>query len=80
MYLDRFYRKIFAERLKGLRENKGITQQDLADQLGIARNTISGYETGARIPDLERLYAIAKIFVVTTDYLVGMTNNKNFCA
>lgn len=72
----KFDRKSFGERLKHLREEKGCTQQDLANQLGISRNTISGYETGARIPDLDTLAMLCDVFQVTADYLLCFSDEK----
>ena len=45
----------FGERLKFLRDQKGVTQEDLAELLGVNKQTISGYERGVRKPDFERL-------------------------
>ena len=68
---------IFGERLKYLREDKGITQIDLANFLMLANSTISQYESGKRTPDVETLQKIADFFGTTTDYLLGKTNNRN---
>jgi len=54
-----------------LREKAGLTQKDLATKLGIARTTYSGYENGAREPDLDTLKRIADFFEVSLDYLLN---------
>ena len=58
-------------RLKDLREQKGITQETLADKLHTSRSRISMYEQGKREPDFEMQEAIADYFNVTIDYLFG---------
>lgn len=67
----------FADRLKMLREKHGWTQQDLADKLNIARNTIAGYETKGKIPREETLIAIANLFNTSIDYLLGRTDDPS---
>lgn len=62
------------EILSELREDKGLTQLDLAKQLHISNSSISAYETGARIPSPEALKAFAVFYNVTTDYLLGLTS------
>lgn len=62
----------FGKRLKGLRESRNVTQQQLADVLNVGRATIAGYETKDKSPDYDRLRLIAQFFNVTTDYLLGM--------
>lgn len=63
---------MFAKRLKELRKQEpGLTQEKLAQQLGIAKTTLASYEQGKRQPDFTVLSAIAKRFGVTTDYLLG---------
>lgn len=66
----------FGERLKQLRREKNLTQEQLADVFGIARNSIFSYETGRRIPDIEVLKCYAEYFGVTSDYLLGLSNNR----
>lgn len=62
---------MFKERLKQLREEKGLTQKQLAEMLNISRSALSLYESGQRQPDLEILSKIARFFNVTVDYLIG---------
>lgn len=68
---------MFNQRLKQLRESKGLTQSQLAEELSIGRASISNYELGSRTPDLDVLVKIADYFEVTTDYLAGKSNFKN---
>lgn len=57
-------------RLTELREQRNMSQQDLAKALGISRSSLSMYEVGQREPDHTILKRIAKFFGVTTDYLL----------
>lgn len=65
---------IFAERFNALRGRQ--TQAEFADFLGISRPTVGFYENGERIPDALILKQIAERCGVTTDYLVGLSDNK----
>lgn len=64
----------FKLRLKQLREEKNLSQTALAENLNVSRGSISYYENGDRIPDIETAKKIAKYFGVTTDYLIGMSD------
>lgn len=64
----------FAQRLKTLRKERGITQQQLADGVGISKGGLSYYENSGRTPDISILERFADFFGVTTDYLLGRTN------
>lgn len=61
----------FAERLRLLRQQRDLSQQELANRLGVSNSTISMYERGERKPDLEMLNLIGDFFNVDTDYLLG---------
>lgn len=58
-------------RLKKLRIERGMTQTQLAQRIGVTKSTISGYELELRKPTYDILRKIAQLFGVTTDYLVG---------
>lgn len=63
---------MFANTLKKLRENAGISQEELANALGISKSTVGMYEQGKRMPNTNTvLKKIAAYFGVTIDYLVG---------
>lgn len=64
----------FQNVFKQLRISSGLTQQEVANKLGISRSTIGMYETGAREPDYATLETIADFFNVDIDYLLGRTN------
>lgn len=66
----------FRERLQELRKEKGATQKNMADFLGIKVRSYQSYEGGDRRPDYEKLVALADYFGVTTDYLLGRTDRR----
>ncbi len=61
---------MFSQKLKQLREEKGFSQQDLADRADINKMLISKYETERSTPSMENLGKIAKALDITTDYLI----------
>lgn len=61
----------FNDNLNRLRKQKGLSQEELAFQLGVSRQSISKYESGQSVPELERLIEIADLFEVSLDELVG---------
>ncbi|WP_129408047.1 LexA family protein [Marinitoga lauensis] len=65
------------DRLKRLRQELGLTQEELAKKLNITRKSISAYETGRATPSPEMLKVIAEFFNVTTDYLLGIKEGKS---
>lgn len=68
---------MFAQRLKDLRQEKKISQTELASALNISNRTISMYEQGNSEPNVEILLKIADYFNVTADYLIGRTSCRN---
>lgn len=67
---------LLQERLKELRKEKRLTQAELADIIKTTQKTISDYERGISNPDLETLTNFANFFDVSTDYLLGKTNDR----
>lgn len=65
------------------RKRRGLSQEDVAQRLGVSRQTVSKWETGQSTPDLDKIVALSKYFSVTTDYLLTdsikmeTTLNKN---
>ena len=67
---------MFLKNIKALREDNDIKQKDLCKILGVAQNTYSQYGTG-KIPWTdETLIKLAKFYNVSTDYLLGLTDQK----
>lgn len=65
---------IFPERLKELRQKKGLTQQEIADLLNVNRVTYTNWEKGKREPNFETLLKLAFELNTTTSYLLGESN------
>ena len=59
-----------AEKIKQLRKDNSMTQEDLAEKLNVSRQTISKWETSVTIPDADNIVAISKLFNITTDELL----------
>lgn len=64
----------FGEIMAELRQDKGMTQQDLSVQLYVAKSSISNLETGQRRAHTELICKAAKVFNVSTDYLLGLSD------
>lgn len=62
------------ERLRELRQERGLTQRELAEQLGLNSVTYLHYEKDQREPPLALLVAFAKFYGVSVDYLLGLTD------
>lgn len=67
---------MFSVRLKELREKAGYSQAQLAMKLGVRQSTVGMWENGANRPQNARLETLASIFGVSTDYLLGRSNDK----
>ena len=66
--------KIFAERLKDLRIEKGVSQSELSRQTGISQTSITYWENALRTPNLEYAAILAEYFGVSLGYLAGLEN------
>lgn len=64
-----------AERLKILREKKDLKQKEVASLTGLVRATLANWETGRTEPDLGSVRLLAEFYGVTTDYLLGRTDD-----
>ena len=60
------------KRLKEIRKEKGITQREASEKLGLTRNAYTNYEMGIREPSLDTFKKICQMFEVTSDYLLGL--------
>ena len=59
-----------SEKIYTLRKNKGLSQEQLAEELSVSRQAISKWESGVSVPESEKLIAISTYFNVSVDYLV----------
>ncbi|EGK13004.1 XRE family transcriptional regulator [Desmospora sp. 8437] len=66
----------FPTRLKKLRLEHKLTQEQLGKKINVTKVSISGYENGTRTPDIETLQKIAEVFDVTIDFLLGRTDQS----
>ena len=71
---------MFRDNLIELRKMANLSQEELAEKIGVSRQTLSKYETGESLPDIEKCMAIADVFGVTMDDLVHYTKeDKSPC-
>ena len=61
---------ILAEKISEERKKNGWSQEELAEKLSVSRQSVSKWESGQSVPDLNRILEMARIFGVTTDYLL----------
>ena len=66
----------FGEVLAELRMDRSLTQKALAEEFHVSAGTISNYENGVHLPDIETLISFARFFDVTTDYLLGLCDDN----
>jgi len=71
---------MFSQNLQKIRSEKNLSQEQLADKIGVSRQTISAWESGKASPELDKITAISKLFSVSIDELVGeiKTEASNF--
>lgn len=65
----------FSENLTELRKLNGFSQEELADRIGVSRQTLSKYETGESLPDIEKCKQLADVFSVSMDDLISYDKN-----
>lgn len=64
--------KMVAEKIKQLREENNLTQSALAKKLNVTRSSVNAWEMGISVPSTALLVELAKLFQVSTDYLLGL--------
>lgn len=64
----------FAERLKELREERNLSQNDLAKEVNISVACISIWENNLRVPNIDSIIILCKFFKCSSDYLIGLTD------
>lgn len=68
----------FGTKLRKLRKENELTQQQLADKLDVTKGTVSAYETNAKYPSIEVLIKISNVFSISSDYLLGLSQTSAF--
>lgn len=68
--------EIFAERIRELRLERGLTQEAVGEIIGVKRFAVYSYEKGRACPEMKGLVALADYFDVSMDYLAGRTDKK----
>ena len=69
-----------ADRIQNLRKTKGISQEDLADKIGVSRQAVSKWESEQSTPDIDKIIIMSDYFEVTTDYILKGIENKKHTA
>ena len=69
---------IFGERLRELRQKAGLQQKELGEQVGLSNNGIGMMERGHRGTTIDKLVLLAEYFHVSTDYLLGITDDPTW--
>lgn len=64
-----------AARIKLLRDQRGMTQTELAKRLGITRSSVNAWEMGISVPSTQCIVELARLFKVSTDYLLGVASS-----
>ncbi|WP_373896349.1 helix-turn-helix domain-containing protein [Virgibacillus sp. CBA3643] len=67
---------MYGERLKYLRKERHWTIEDVSEKIGVGHSTYAGYEREYRKPPIETLSAFAELYGVSTDYILGLTDEK----
>lgn len=70
----------FSEQLLALRRMKGLSQEELAEQVGVSRQAVSKWENGETAPDLQKLLALSETLEVSLDYLCGKVSSYGECS
>ena len=70
-----YFKTFFGQRLREIRTNNHETQKDLADFLGVAKNSISEIENGKRTTTAEKIALICRHYRVSFDYLLGLSDD-----
>ena len=68
----------FGEKLTGLRKREGLSQEALAEQLGVSRQAVSRWEQGAALPDAAKLLPCARLFSVDVEWLLDRMGRIGF--
>ena len=65
-----------SDRILNLRKERGLSQETFAEMLGVSRQSVSRWESGAAVPEIDKILLISNIFGVSTDYLLGLDKER----
>lgn len=68
---------MIADRIRTLREKKGMTQVELAKQLGVTRSGVNAWEMGISTPSTHYVVELANLFNVSADYILGISHSSS---
>ncbi len=68
---------MFGERLRLLRKSNRLTMEEVGRRIGIAKSSYAGYESEHRMPPLDKLQKLASMYDVSTDYIIGLTDDPD---
>ncbi len=68
----------FGDKLRALRKERGLTQQQLADKMELVKASISAYEQNTKYPSLDVLIKLCTFFQVSSDYMLGLSDDMQF--
>ncbi len=71
------YTQFFSKRIYNLRKQRGLSQKELGEAVGLSHKAISTIESGARSTTIEKLVLLADFFQVSTDYLLGRNDDPS---
>lgn len=69
-----FLKQLFCQRLRSLRQNRGLTVEQLGKEFDVSKQTVSRWELGDRLPPLDVATSLADYFDVSLDYLAGRSD------
>lgn len=75
-FFNKGFKMDIKSKIKTLRNSKNLTQEQLAKRLWLSKASISAYESGTKYPSLEIIIKMARIFNVSTDYLLGIDKRQ----
>ena len=69
-------REMFGDKVKEMRKAQHLRQNDLGEMLGVSKQTVSSWESHRCMPDVKTLVALSRLFCCTTDYLLGLSEER----
>lgn len=69
--------KMYGQRLRQLRKAHKLTMEQLAEKIGIAKSSYGGYEAESKKPPLDKLVILARLYDVSVDYILGLTDDPD---